>query len=162
MVKIKQRHRLKNKQIRMFEQEIQKKFPDIVFSDQVVIESGIIENIEIFIVDNSIDFFKSKDAVFFTLPGLYKFSPSRYRVVVDMGAVRFVVNGADVMVPGIVDADECIEKDDFVWVCDVNNKKPLAVGVALLSGVEMKQNNLGKAINTIHYVGDKLWNSIKG
>ena len=35
-------------------------------------------------------------------------------VVVDMGAVRFVTKGADVMSPGIVDADESIVEDDVL------------------------------------------------
>jgi len=73
------------------------------------------------------------------------------------GAVPFVVKGADIMGPGIVDADKEINPGDFVWVRDVKNLRALAIGEALISGMEMLQKKPGKAIKSIHYVGDKLW-----
>ena len=79
------------------------------------------------------------------------------RITVDMGAVRFVVNGADIMRPGIVEIEDGIEADDFVAVVDKNNKKPLAVGIALFSSEEMKAVKSGKMFKNIHYVGDELW-----
>ena len=66
------------------------------------------------------------------------------------------------MAPGIVDADPSILKDDYVWICDENNKKPLAIGIALMSGEQMKQSKEGKAIKNLHYVGDELWNLTQG
>ena len=74
-----------------------------------------------------------------------------------MGAIRFVVNGADIMRPGIVEIEAGIKKDDFVAVVDKNNQKPLAVGIALFSSEEMKAMSSGKVIKNIHYVGDELW-----
>ena len=87
-----------------------------------------------------------------------KYQPAEGRVVVDMGAVGFIVKGADIMAPGIVDADIQIKEGDFVWVCDEKHHKPLAVGKALMNGETMKVNQTGKAIKNIHYVGDMLWN----
>ena len=78
-----------------------------------------------------------------------------------MGAVKFVTNGADIMAPGIVDADDTIAVDDSVWICDETHKKPLAVGIALKSGIEMVQQEKGKAVKMIHHVGDELWNLMK-
>ncbi len=78
-------------------------------------------------------------------------------VVVDMGAIKFLIGGADVMRPGIVEIDEKIAKDEVIVIVDINNKKPIAVGVALLSGEEMKRAASGKVIKNIHYVGDKIW-----
>ena len=71
-------------------------------------------------------------------------------VVVDMGAVRFVTKGADVMSPGIVDADESIVEE--------THNKPLAMGISLITGPEMVENTEGKAIKSLHYVGDAIWN----
>ena len=79
-------------------------------------------------------------------------------VVVDMGAVRFVTKGADVMSPGIVDADESIVEDDVVIIVEETHNKPLAMGLALISGPEMVENSEGKAIKSLHYVGDAIWN----
>lgn len=79
------------------------------------------------------------------------------KVVVDMGAVKFMISGADVMRPGIKEIAAGINKDDFVVIMDVNNHKPLAVGIAQLSGIEMQAATSGKVIKNIHYVGDELW-----
>ncbi len=79
------------------------------------------------------------------------------KITIDMGAVKFIVNGADVMRPGITEIDEGIQKDDLVVIVDQNNKKPLAVGIALFNSEEMKAMPKGKAIKTIHYVGDEVW-----
>ena len=79
-------------------------------------------------------------------------------VTVDMGAIRFVSNGADIMSPGIVDASEGVEPGDIVLIIDETHGKPLAMGVSLISGEEMVANDSGKAVETKHYVGDDIWN----
>lgn len=78
-------------------------------------------------------------------------------VTVDMGAVRFVTNGADVMRPGVTRVDEGIQKGDFVVVVDETHGKPLAVCEALLSGPDIMAADGGKVLRNLHYVGDKLW-----
>lgn len=79
-------------------------------------------------------------------------------VVVDMGAVKFVASGADVMRPGIVEFDSSIEKDDVVTVVDQKNKKPLCVAKALMSAKELSETKTGKALKSLHHVGDVIWN----
>ena len=79
-------------------------------------------------------------------------------VTVDMGAVRFVTNGADIMSPGIVAADDGISPGDIVLIVDETHNKPLAIGISLITGEEMVENDSGKAIETKHYVGDESWN----
>ena len=101
------------------------------------------------------------DRIIFTLSGLYNYKLKSKYVVVDMGAVKFVVKGADVMTPGIVDSDKNIKPNDMVWICDEKNKKPLAVGIALISGEDMIKKEKGKAVIILHYVGDNLWDFIK-
>ena len=79
-------------------------------------------------------------------------------VTVDMGAVKFVTNGADIMSPGIVAADDDIDVGDIVLIVDETHHKPLAIGVSLITGEEMVENDSGKAIETKHFVGDEIWN----
>ncbi len=81
-----------------------------------------------------------------------------HHVTVDMGAVPYVTNGADIMRPGITDIDEAVEKGDFVVITEERHGKPLAIGETLYSGKEINQMHQGKVIENIHYVGDKLWN----
>jgi PUA-domain protein len=93
-----------------------------------------------------------------TLKGALELEITIKYVVVDMGAVKFVAKGADIMSPGITDADPDIQEGNFVIIIDETHKKPLAIGKALISGKEMVERNEGKAVKAIHYIGDKLWN----
>ena len=92
-----------------------------------------------------------------TVRGLLRNTPPRRHVTVDAGAVPYVYNGADVMAPGIVEADLEIRSGDLVWVRDEANGVPLAVGRALRSGAEMAAARSGKAVESLHHVGDRLW-----
>jgi PUA domain protein len=84
--------------------------------------------------------------------------PLLKQVVVDMGAVKFVASGADVMRPGIKEFASGIAKDELVVIVDINNKKPLAVGKMLFSGEEAENMPSGKVIKNVHWVGDRFWN----
>lgn len=98
---------------------------------------------------------KTSDGLFPTLTSLDQI-PLKKRVVVDMGAVPHVVGGADIMTPGVVKADEDIMPNDGVVVVDERHGKPLAIGLALVSGPAMKAPR-GRAIKNLHYVGDSIW-----
>ena len=67
------------------------------------------------------------------------------------------MNGADVMKPGIVWADERIKKDDFVYITVEEKDTPIAVGLALVDGPEMIGKR-GKAVKNLHHIKDKIWN----
>ena len=41
---------------------------------------------------------------------------------------------------------------------DETHNKPLAIGISLITGPEMVENDEGKAIKSIHHVGDEIWN----
>jgi PUA domain protein len=158
--KIKNRHRLKSKDIRKYQDELKETFNEIFFSDKSSVETGDLDGTIIIFVDGEPDFMYYKDKIVFTLHGLNKYSPKKNFVVVDMGAVKFVTNGADVMAPGVVDADKDIVEGGQVWICDEKHRKPLAVGIALISGEDMVTNTHGKVIEIIHYVGDDIWNYV--
>ena len=79
------------------------------------------------------------------------------QVFIDQGAIKYIINGADVMRPGIVEFDSNIEKNDFVVIKDIQHKKPLAVGISLFSSEEFKTLFNGRAIKSIHFIGDDLW-----
>jgi len=92
-----------------------------------------------------------------TLRGIVAWQPERSWAAVDHGAIPFLMNGADCMGAGIHLADPSLEAGDMVWVRDQEHGKPLAVGQALVSGDEMVSMTKGKAIKTLHWVGDELW-----
>lgn len=77
-------------------------------------------------------------------------------IYVDRGAIKFIIRGADVMRPGITNFNPNIQKDDFVVIKDSHYKKPLAIGISLYSSEGLKALTVGKAIRTIHHLGDEL------
>jgi PUA-domain protein len=122
--------------------------------DQVVLLED--DKYKLIMVNKKPEFFYYEEKIVPTLK-LLQDKDILKKITVDMGAVKFVVNGADIMRPGIVEIEDGIIKDDFIVIVDVNNKKPLAVGIALLPTEEMRNATGGKVIQNIHYVGDDLW-----
>ncbi|KCZ70575.1 PUA-domain protein [Candidatus Methanoperedens nitroreducens] len=100
--------------------------------------------------------FKFNGKIFPTVRGALKLNPVQRRVMVDPGAVRFIINGADVMGRGIVEADPSIKEGDLVIVVEQTHGKALSIGKALVPGKDMA-GRTGKAVKSIHYVGDELW-----
>ena len=158
--KIKNRYRLKNKDYRRIIENIKQDFDCDNLSENSVFEVGDVEGTKFVFIDGRPDLMYHQDKVVFTLSGINKFKPTNRFVIVDMGAVKFVANGADVMVPGVIDADINIKENDFVWVCDERNKKALATGFALMSGDLMITEKKGKAVSIFHFVGDNIWNFV--
>jgi len=83
------------------------------------------------------------------------------RVVVDMGAVSHICNGADVMAKGIRRIDGEFKSGDLVTIVDEKHGKSLAIGQALEDSSFIRSMERGKAISNIHYVSDEMWNAIR-
>ena len=83
------------------------------------------------------------------------------KIVVDMGAVPYVCNGANVMAPGIVQFDGEFKKGDLIFVVDEKHGKTIAIGEAAYDYNTAKKVAKGVVIKTIHFVGSKIWNLIK-
>ncbi|AAB99442.1 TPA: DUF1947 domain-containing protein [Methanocaldococcus jannaschii] len=159
-MEIRKRYFLSKKDVKKIKKELEVFFENV---DEIIpkkgnVEIAITDDFEIILVDKEPIAFKKDDKVIPTLKLLLKSLPDKNLVVVDIGAIKFLINGADVMAPGIVDADENIKEEDVVFVVDENHKKPICVGIALMNGKEMKEADKGKAIKNLHYVGDKIWN----
>jgi PUA domain protein len=82
-------------------------------------------------------------------------------VTVDTGAVKFILNGANVMRPGILNYDDWGEEGKLLAVREVAKGRAIAVGKALLKSNEMLSAQKGQCIKNIHYLGDKYWNIYK-
>ena len=118
------------------------------------VEVAEFEEKKVYLFDEKIEFIEDDNGLYPYLGGSYlDFLP---RVVVDMGAIRFVCNGADVMAPGIVEVDE-FKEGSLVVIRDMSHGKALSIGLSLKSSAEIESNKKGKVIQNIHYVGDKLW-----
>ena len=89
------------------------------------------------------------DQVLVTLP----------KIVVDMGAVRHIANGAQIMRPGIRQIEGHFNRDDVIVIEDERYRKMIALGVAETDSEQMRSMTKGRVIANIHYVGDPLWKS---
>jgi PUA-domain protein len=83
------------------------------------------------------------------------------KAVVDMGAIRFVCNGADVMAPGIIRYEGNFSSGDLIVVVDVKHGKPLALGETMYNSEQARMLKQGPIIKSRHYVSDKIWNFAK-
>lgn len=93
---------------------------------------------------------------FLTVRGANAYPPEKHVVTVDAGAISFVSNGADVMRPGVTDADPDIGEGDLVIIVEETHGKALAVGRALVAGDDIAGDS-GKVIESLHHVGDELY-----
>jgi len=81
-------------------------------------------------------------------------------VMVDMGAVKFMCKGANVMRPGIKKFTE-FKKDQIVCIVEESQHKFLAVGKAMVSSSELENMEKGEVIKNIHYISDRFWETGK-
>ncbi len=140
-IRLRKRHRLRKKEIKALAADLEEVFSMSCFSQEDTIDQATVGDMDVILIENEILGIVVDKKPFLTVKGLLKYKPTNMYVTVDMGAVKFVYNGADVMAPGIVDADSKIKEGDIVWVRDEKNLQPLAVGIALSAGSEMVQSN---------------------
>ena len=81
-------------------------------------------------------------------------------VEVDMGAVKFMCKGANLMRPGIKKFTE-FEKDKLVCIVEETHHKFLAVGKSVVSSAELENMEKGEVIQNLHYISDKFWETGK-
>jgi len=159
-MKIKSRHHLKGSDARKVIAKIEPLLDDPSRLRQSSLEMAISdEGVDLIFVDGRPLMMIVEEQPFFTVLGAIELMPKKRLVIVDAGAVRFVVNGADIMKPGIVSADAKIAVGDLVVIVEERHKKPLAIGRALVAGTEMKGE--GKAVKSLHHVGDAIWNGLE-
>ncbi|RLE75812.1 MAG: pseudouridine synthase [Thermoprotei archaeon] len=80
-------------------------------------------------------------------------------VVVDAGAVPHILNGADVMRPGIVEIRGDFAAGDVVVVLEERGY-PIAVCRALHASDEVRAMRRGKVLKNVHYLRDRLWRQL--
>ncbi|MGD0057052.1 MAG: RNA-binding protein [Methanomassiliicoccales archaeon] len=156
-IRIRKRHRLREKEVRTLADEISPRVGAEIFGITDTVDRAESSDFDVIFVNGEVLALIRDGGAFLTVRGLLRYRPTKSYVTVDMGAVPYVSKGADVMTPGIVEADPSIKEGDFVWIRDVKNRVPLAIGKALVSGQEMAKKQPGKAVKSIHFVGDKLW-----
>jgi PUA domain protein len=154
------RRHLKDKETRQLLKEFVQRFPS---SEPTLRSTKAFE--ELSVAENLIFFADGKPIILRTQAGLLpslKFDElinHLPKIVVDMGAVAHVVNGAQIMRPGIRQFRGDFAKGDLVVIVDEKFNKAIALGLAEMDSESMKLLSKGRVITNLHYVGDELWKS---
>ncbi len=155
-MKIKKRFFLKNKKIKEIKKELGN-YQNIIPKKSQVELIKIEDYPDILLIDGEPLLMQIEGKTIPTLHAMINTDITEKYATVDMGAINFVIKGADIMSPGIVEADESIQPGETIVIIEETHHKPLAIGTSLISGPEMVENNKGKAIENLHYVGDSIW-----
>lgn len=78
------------------------------------------------------------------------------KIWTDAGATRFILNGADLMRPGITKVDSFLE-NEFVQVVNPQGNV-LAIHKAKFSSEEIMKKTKGKVTSVTTYLNDEIWN----
>lgn len=155
-MEITSRHHLRSDGVRELKEALGDRFGmDLEGSEFEVVEVSGIDG-DVILVDGAplIAYFDGDPAP--TVQGANTIPPSNGVVTVDAGAISFVSDGADVMRPGIVAADDDIRAGDIVVVVEETHGKALAIGRSRVAGSELLGDS-GKVIDSLHHVGDDLF-----
>ena len=158
--RIKKRHLLKKREQRDELARIENELGSTIngLDEKSHLESGVLDDgSRVLLLDGEIVFFQHEGRIVPTLRALLNGLIEVPRVTVDMGAVRFVVNGADIMRPGITQVDDKVKQNGIVAVVDETHGMPLAVGISMLSAAALKAAESGKVVKSIHHINDALW-----
>lgn len=163
MTKSSRRHFLKEKEATQLLAKLSQKLkttPKQLFGTKIHVESTETHVGKIFLINGKPLIALHKDVL---LPTLH-FEDSLNRlpkIVVNMGAIAHICNGADVMAPGVVQFEGKFEADEFLLIIDERHRKPLAIGKVLFDSEHVKTLKRGKIVKNLHYVGDTLWKLLK-
>ncbi len=157
------RYSLKSKKAKQLLNEISKRLninAEALFGGKATVEVAESPVGNVYLVNDKPLFFKIEKRVLPTLL-FQEFVAQAPKIVVDMGAIPYVCNGADIMAPGIVRVEGEFSKDDLVLIVDEKHGKPLAVGASLQDSESVRNAKQGAVIKNVHFVSDKIWNFAK-
>jgi PUA domain protein len=80
------------------------------------------------------------------------------QAVVDEGAIKFLLNGADVMRPGIRKLDEWGPAGKLVVIREEKKGRAIAVGPSVVPSSKAQGMTKGSCVKNLHHVGDRYWN----
>jgi len=160
-MEIHRRHALRKSDLRDLKEELYKVVGEDVNNLFIkTVELIVTESMELYAENKIIFAFKTGDKIIPSLRALNNEIIRLPTVTVDMGAIRFVTNGADIMAPGITNISKELKAGTIIVIIDETYGKSLAIGELLFDGSEIANMKKGKAIRNIHYVNDEIWSLI--
>ncbi len=157
---IKKRHAIKKGQLTSLMQKLTENIGDdaALYTAPMIEIAETASKFNIYLIDKKPILMEKDEWAFPTLRGAVLRPFHGRRVVVDMGAVPYLINGADIMRPGIVSVTDDVKAGLPALAVDESHDKPLAVVIPLYDAAGILALEKGKAAKNIHYIGDELWN----
>jgi len=151
----------KQKEVRSFLKQFSEKYGSMIrlSAGELKMETLRLNGTEIIYLDGKPSVVKIGTALFPTLV-FNELLKSLPKVIVDMGAIPHICNGADVMAPGVRRIEGDFPLGAVVVVTEDKYGKFLAVGETAKDSEELKRTKQGKVVLNRHYVGDDIWKSL--
>ncbi|TGZ46574.1 hypothetical protein CRM22_011087 [Opisthorchis felineus] len=120
------------------------------------------EHIELFAdLQGDVLFFCQRDGPFIpSLKLLHKYPFLLPHLQVDRGAIKHVLNGSNIMCPGLTSAGARmtqVPQDSIVAIMAEGKEHALAIGSTVMSTDEILAMNKGIGVENLHYLLDGLW-----
>ena len=132
-------------------------------SEKWKIDIPKIKNLKVYEIDNDIQLITGNEIKILKVYGEYLPFLSEVLMLkkfpfvqVDMGAVKFMCKGANLMRPGIKKFSE-FSQNDIVCIVEESQNKFLAVGKSEVDSSELENMEKGEVVKNLHYISDKAW-----
>ncbi|KAI9890195.1 MAG: translation machinery-associated protein 20 [Vezdaea aestivalis] len=123
------------------------------------------DRVSLYVLDsNPLIFQHMDDPLLPHLKLVHQFPQAFHSIGIDRGAIRFVLSGATLMVPGLTSKggrlpaqDNELKVGEVVTILAEGKEEACMVGVLKMGTEEMKEKGKGIAVDNGHYLGDGLW-----
>jgi len=112
---------------------------------------------EVYIIEDTPILIKVENRFIPHLKYILKEDTNLKKVIVDRGAIKPILNGADIMAPGVTYFDDTIEEEEVIEVREEEKNIPICIGYALVSGSEFNKIKKGRVVKNIHHIKDIWW-----
>ena len=157
---IKKRKILSKKEKKLLLEDLIREYGDVIASFieiSTMLEEVTTDEGKLIAKSGKIWFFQSENQL---LPSIYFLRESGFNlpeIVVDIGAIRFITNGADVMSPGVVLFSEEIRKGNLVVIKEEKANSIIGIGSSLINSEDFNKSKKGKVVKLLHHLKDKIW-----
>ena len=159
---------VKNSSQRSIISQIVQQYPNLaeaiefILPKKSMVVAKVVDNVQMIIVNNEIQFFAQRDGPFFpTLRLLHKYPDMMIRMQVDKGAIPFVLGGANIMCPGFTSKGgilpDSLDAEVPVAIYAEGKTHAVALGLTKMSTAQIRSVNKGIAVETVHFLMDGLW-----
>ncbi|MCR6691005.1 MAG: DUF1947 domain-containing protein [archaeon YNP-LCB-003-016] len=167
MLKVKKRYFLRNKDVKLLLNKIKSVYPKIY--EQIMMANGdakieylSINDIGVYVLNNKpILLQMSDDKLYPTINILNKIGECLPKIIVDQGAIPHIINGADVMAPGITEVIGDFKENSIVQIVEKTHNIVIAIGESIFSSEIIRNMKRGKVVKNVHHVNDKIWETLK-